>query len=174
MIYRCLLALIAAATWSTNSFAHDESAHQGTAPAGSEIIVDPANPGHVHIRTPGPSPVASTGVSSPDDEDYGSDETATGSIAAHPPENRNNAAATENTAAVVQPIPLKPVAVAPVEKIAVAAPPKVTSAPTVKAKTKPLTAKSPAKPKPTAVATAAPAKKPLKKKKPAAKITSIY
>lgn len=166
MIYRCLLALIAAATWSTNSFAHDESAHQGAAPAGSEIIIDPANPGHVHIRTPGPSPVASTGVSSPDDEDYGTDETATGSIAAHPLENRNNAAATENTTAVVQPIPLKPVAVA--------AQPKVTSTPTMKTKTKPLAAKSPAKPKPTAVATAAPAKKPLKKKKSVAKITSIY
>jgi outer membrane biosynthesis protein TonB len=154
MVTRSLFAFFCAALLSTPASAHDVNA-----PAGApQPMFDPANPGHVHIHTPGPSPLASTGVSSPDDEDYSLSEPARPATV-QPTQPRQQA--------TVPPV------VEPGSTTASLRAPKPVVIAKAKPRVKPQPKPTAAKPKPVTTAVV-PTKKPRKKKKPSTTITSIY
>ncbi len=193
MITRFFLAFACAAVSALPALAHDD-----TQAATSRSEAATASGEHVHVRTPGPPPLeVSTGVSSPDDEDYEAID------AILPPPKRTAVLLAEAyqcraeklaqgvpklvpptiVAAAAEPESLtpaaKPAAMSAPKQVAAKPPMVPVSAPVAKPARK-LAAKKASKPAAEHLTTASvkpaakPEKKPRKKKKPVAVITSIY
>jgi hypothetical protein len=155
---KLLLSLLATATLIAPAFAHESHDAPPVASTSGE---------HVHIHTPGPAAEATTGVSSPDDEEYGV-------IDALLPPPKPAAPAIKVAA------PLSAAESASAPRVAAAEPaPPPAAKPAVKPAVK-LSAKKPAKPvaEPVTTASTKPAPKPArklqKKKKPVALSTELY